>query len=54
MIHWAAIFLVLALLAAVFAFGGIAKSSAGVATVLFFVFVGLFVLSLALRAWRGK
>ena len=46
MLYWAAVFLVIALLAAVFGFGGIAASAAGIAKILFFVFILLFVLSL--------
>jgi uncharacterized membrane protein YtjA (UPF0391 family) len=46
MLGWAATFLIIALLAAVFGFGGIAGASAGIAKILFFVFVVLFVISL--------
>jgi len=46
MLHWAAVFFVIALLAAVFGFGGIAASAVGVAKVLFVVFLVLAVVSL--------
>jgi len=46
MLYWAAVFFVIALLAAVFGFGGIAASAVGVAKVLFFVFLVLAVVSL--------
>lgn len=46
MLHYAAVFLVIALFAAVFGFGGIAASSAGIAKILFFVFIVLAVMSL--------
>ena len=46
MLYWAAVFFVIALLAAVFGFGGIAASAVGVAKVLFFVFLILAVVSL--------
>jgi uncharacterized membrane protein YtjA (UPF0391 family) len=46
MLYWAAVFFVIALLAAVFGFGGIAASAVGVAKVLFFVFLILAVISL--------
>jgi uncharacterized membrane protein YtjA (UPF0391 family) len=46
MLHWAAVFFVIALLAAVFGFGGIAASAAGVAKILFVVFLVLAVVSL--------
>jgi uncharacterized membrane protein YtjA (UPF0391 family) len=45
MLHYAVVFLVIALIAAVFGFGGIATSAVGIAKILFFVFVVLAVLS---------
>ena len=48
MLHWAAVFFVIALLAAVFGFGGIAASAVGVAKVLFFVFLVLAAVSFVL------
>ena len=45
MLYWAAVFFVIALLAAIFGFGGIAASGAGVAKILFFVFLILALLS---------
>jgi uncharacterized membrane protein YtjA (UPF0391 family) len=54
MLYWAAVFFVIALIAAVFGFGGIAIEAVGVAKILFFVFLILFVLSLLLgRPRRG-
>ena len=41
MLRWAAVFFVIALVAAVFGFGGIAQSSAGIAKILFVVFLVL-------------
>ena len=53
MLHYAVVFLVVALIAAVIGFGGVATDAAGVAKTLFFVFVGLsgaaFVLGLLRR-----
>jgi uncharacterized membrane protein YtjA (UPF0391 family) len=46
MLHYALIFLVIALIAAVFGFGGIAAASAGIAKILFFLFLILFIVSL--------
>lgn len=46
MLYWTFVFLLVALLSALFGFGGIASASAGIAQVLFFLFLGLFVLSL--------
>jgi uncharacterized membrane protein YtjA (UPF0391 family) len=54
MLGWAVTFLVIALVAAVFGFGGIASASAGIAQILFFVFVALFVIALVARAVRGR
>ena len=45
MLHYAIVFLVIALIAAVFGFGGIAASAVGIAKVLFFVFVIMAVVS---------
>jgi uncharacterized membrane protein YtjA (UPF0391 family) len=41
MLHYAVVFLVIALIAALFGFGGIASSAVGIAQVLFFVFIVL-------------
>ena len=46
MLRWTLIFLVVAVIAAVFGFGGIAAASAGIARILFFIFLILFVASL--------
>jgi uncharacterized membrane protein YtjA (UPF0391 family) len=52
-LHYAVVFLVIALIAAVLGFGGIAADAAGIAKLLFFVFAGLsaaaFVLGLVRR-----
>lgn len=54
MLAWALTFLVVALIAAVFGFGGIATASAGIAQILFFVFLLLFVVALLSNALRGR
>ncbi|MEQ1753870.1 MAG: DUF1328 domain-containing protein [Micropepsaceae bacterium] len=46
MLGWAIMFLVVAVVAGLFGFGGIATASAGIAQLIFFAFVVLFVLSL--------
>jgi uncharacterized membrane protein YtjA (UPF0391 family) len=46
MLHYAWVFLILAIIAAVFGFGGIAAAAAGIAKVLFFIFLALFVIGL--------
>ena len=50
---WAVVFLIIALVAALFGFGGIAVASAGIAKLLFFIFLVLFVISLVF-GWRGR
>jgi len=52
MLSWALIFFVVAIIAAVFGFGGIASASAGIAQILFFVFLVLFVVSLIMGMVR--
>ena len=45
MLHWSLVFLVVALIAALFGFSGLAETSAGIAKVLFGVFLVLFLVS---------
>jgi uncharacterized membrane protein YtjA (UPF0391 family) len=52
MLNWALTFFVVALIAAVLGFTGIAVAAAGVAKLLFFVFLVLFVVSLATHLGR--
>lgn len=54
MLRWALIFLVVALVAAVLSFGGIAGGAMEIAKILFFVFLILFVISLVAGAFRGR
>ncbi len=46
LLHWTLIFLVVALVCAALGFGGFAATFAGIAKILFFVFLVLFVVSL--------
>jgi len=46
MLQWALAFLILALVAALFGFGGIAAASAGIAKILFYIFLVVFALTL--------
>jgi uncharacterized membrane protein YtjA (UPF0391 family) len=46
MLSWALTFLIIALIAAALGFGGIAGTATGIAKILFFVFLVLFVISL--------
>ncbi|MES2571094.1 MAG: DUF1328 domain-containing protein [Verrucomicrobiota bacterium] len=48
MLNWAITFLVIALIAALLGFGGIAGSAVGIAKILFFVFLVLFIVSFLL------
>jgi uncharacterized membrane protein YtjA (UPF0391 family) len=52
MLKWALIFLVVALLAALFGFGGIATTAAGIAKLVFVLFLVVFVVSLVLGLVR--
>lgn len=45
LLNWSLIFLVLAIIAAIFGFGGIAQESAGIAKILFFVFIVIYVIT---------
>jgi uncharacterized membrane protein YtjA (UPF0391 family) len=49
MLRWSIAFFLIALVAAIFGFGGIAVGAAAIGRVLFFVFLTLFVLSLIVR-----
>jgi len=46
MLRWALAFLVLALIAAFFGFGGVAVASAGIAKILFYLFLIVFAITL--------
>ncbi len=46
MIRWALGFFVIALIAAVLGFGGVAVAAAGIAKIIFYIFLVLFVVSL--------
>ena len=52
MLHYAVVFFVIALIAAVFGFTGIAVGAAEIAKVLFFIFLVLFVVTLVAGALR--
>jgi uncharacterized membrane protein YtjA (UPF0391 family) len=52
MLYYALVFLLIAILAAVFGFGGVAIASAGIAKILFFVFIVLFLVSLVTHMSR--
>jgi len=52
MLYWALMFLLVAILAAVFGFTGVALAAAGIAKLLFFVFLVLFVITFATHLTR--
>lgn len=53
MLGWAIGFFIAAIVAAVFGFGGIASAFTGIAIIMFWVFIALFVLSLLFNAFGG-
>ncbi len=53
MLSWALTFLVIALIAAILGFGGIAGTAIGIAKIIFFVAIILFALSLVSSLFRG-
>jgi uncharacterized membrane protein YtjA (UPF0391 family) len=58
MLRWAIAFFIIALIAAVLGFGGIAVAAAGIAKIIFYIFLALFIISLishlASRTWSSK
>jgi len=54
MLYWALMFLVVALVAAIFGFGGIASTATGIAQVLFVIAIIMFVVSLFAGFMRRK
>ena len=50
MLRWSVIFFVIAIIAAIFGFGGIAEGAASIAKVLFFIFLALFVITILFGA----
>jgi uncharacterized membrane protein YtjA (UPF0391 family) len=50
MLRWSVIFFVIAIIAAIFGFGGISEGAADIAKVLFFLFLALFVVAVLFGA----
>lgn len=50
MLRWSVIFFIIAIIAAIFGFGGIAEGAADIAKVLFFIFIALFVIAILFGA----
>src|SRR6185437_16817339 len=54
MLYWAVVFFVIAIIAAIFGFGGIASAAAGIAKILFFIFIVIFAIALIMGLMRGR
>lgn len=54
MLYWALLFLVFAIILAVLGFGVLAAAAAGIAKILFYLFIALFVISLIMHLSRGR
>lgn len=54
MLRWSAVFLVIAIIAAALGYGGIAADAAEIAKALFFIFLGIFLLTLILGLVAGQ
>ena len=54
MLYWSVIFLLIAMLAAFFGFTGVYVAAAGIAKILFFIFLVLFVVSLLSGGMRRR
>jgi uncharacterized membrane protein YtjA (UPF0391 family) len=54
MLWWAAVFFIIAIIAAVLGFGGLAVASASIAKILFFVFLVFFLITLVAHLLRGR
>ena len=54
MLGWALFFFILAIVASIFGFGGMAAAFASVAKILFFVFIVLFLVTLFLGLLKGR
>ena len=54
MLHYAVVFFVIALIAALFGFGGIAAGAVGIAKVLFFIFIVLAAITFVVNLVRSR
>ena len=54
MLSWAIAFLILALIAGLLGFGGVASAAASIAQTLFFIFLIVFLVSFLLHLARGR
>jgi uncharacterized membrane protein YtjA (UPF0391 family) len=54
MLRYAMGFLILAIIAAIFGFGGVATTAMGIAKILFYIFIAVFLITLVLGIMAGK
>ena len=54
MLYWSAVFFIIALFSAFFGFGGIADAAGGIARILFYLFLVMFVISLIFGLGRRR
>lgn len=54
MLGWAVVFLVVAIIAAVFGFGGIAAGAVTIAKILFFIFLLVFIITLVMHFMQRR
>ena len=54
MLRWAVIFFIISIIAAVFGFGGIATAAAGIAKLLFYLFLAIAVVMLVAALLAGR
>jgi uncharacterized membrane protein YtjA (UPF0391 family) len=54
MLRWAVIFFIISIIAAVFGFGGIATAAAGIAKLLFYLFLAIAVVMLIAALLAGR
>lgn len=53
MLKWALVFLIVAIVAALLGFGGLASTAGSIAQILFYIFIALFVISFIVGLLRG-
>jgi uncharacterized membrane protein YtjA (UPF0391 family) len=54
MLGWAIVFFIIAIIAALFGFGGISVAAAGIAKILFFIFLVVFLITIVMYFVRGR
>lgn len=54
MLYWALVFFIIAIIAALFGFGGIAATASGIAQILFYIFLVLFLVALIFSLLSGR